>query len=84
MIKDVTYAVSSFVNAAFLNPSECSDICPKLELEFVTEASPPDSALKCYSSILMRLDDPSFLDEIKKVNKVTESIYLQPLEAQIK
>ena len=45
----------------------------------------PDSALKCYSSILMRLDDPSFLDEIKKVNKVAEPIYLQPLlETQIK
>ena len=25
-----------------------------------------DSALKCYSSILMRLDDSSFLEEIKK------------------
>ena len=45
----------------------------------------PDSALKCHSSILMRLDDPSFLDEIKKVNKVAEPIYLQPLlETQIK
>jgi hypothetical protein len=44
----------------------------------------PDSALKCYSSILMRLDDPSFLDEVKKVNKVAERIYLRPLEKQIK
>ena len=45
VIKDVMYAVSSFLNASFLNPSEFSDICPKLELELVTEASPPDSAL---------------------------------------
>jgi len=30
--------------------------------------------LKCYSSILMRLDDPSFLDEIKKVNRMAERI----------
>ena len=35
----------------------------------------PDSALKYYSSILMRLDDPSFLDEIKKVNRSDEQIY---------
>ena len=34
----------------------------------------PDSALKCYSSILMRLDDSSFLEEIKKVNGVAEGI----------
>ena len=44
----------------------------------------PDSALKYYSSILMRLDDPSFLDEVKKVNKVAERIYQRPLEKQIK
>ena len=34
----------------------------------------PDSALKCYSSILMRLDDSSFLKEIKKLNGVAEGI----------
>ena len=34
----------------------------------------PDSALKCYSSILMRLDDSSFLKEIKKINGVAEGI----------
>ena len=56
VIKDVTYAVSSFVNAAFLNPSEFSDICPKLELEFVTEASPPDSALKCFAYPIANTD----------------------------
>ena len=30
----------------------------------------PDSALDCKSSILMRLDAPSFLDEIKNINQV--------------
>ena len=29
----------------------------------------PDSALDCNSSILMRLDDSSFLEEIKKINR---------------
>ena len=32
----VMNALSSFENASFLNPSDASDICPKLELEFVT------------------------------------------------
>ena len=32
----VIYALSSFENASFLNPSDASEICPKLELEFVT------------------------------------------------
>ena len=34
----------------------------------------PDSALDCNSSILMRLDDSSFLEEIKKINGVAEGI----------
>ena len=34
----------------------------------------PDSALNPYSSILMRLDDSSFLEEIKKINGVAEGI----------
>ena len=56
VIKDVMYAVLSFVNAAFLNPSEFSDICPKFELELVTEASPPDSALKCFAYPIANTD----------------------------
>lgn len=34
----------------------------------------PDSASNRYSSILMRLDDSTFLEEIKKVNGVAEGI----------
>ena len=39
-------AVSSLLNALFLNPSDVSDIWPKLEFELVTDASLPDSAEK--------------------------------------
>ena len=47
MINDVIYAVSSFVKASYLNPSDDNDICPKFEFEFVMDASPPLSAPKC-------------------------------------
>ena len=40
------YAASSLLNASFLNPSDDNDIWPKLEFEFVTEASLPVSAEK--------------------------------------
>ena len=43
----VIYALSSFTNASFLNPSDTSANCPKLELELVIEASPPFIAAKC-------------------------------------
>ena len=43
----VIKAWSSFSNASFLNPSETNANCPKFELEFVIDASPPDCALKC-------------------------------------
>ena len=43
----VTNAALSFVKASFLNPSDAIANCPKFELEFVTEASAPVSALKC-------------------------------------
>ena len=41
------YAVSSLLNADFLNPSDVSAIWPKLEFELVTDASLPVSAEKC-------------------------------------
>ena len=43
----VIYALSSFANASFLNPSDTSANCPKLELELVIEASAPFTAVKC-------------------------------------
>ena len=46
-IIDVTYAVLSLTNAVFLNPVAANEFCPKFEFEFVIEASPPDSPLKC-------------------------------------
>ena len=43
VIKDL----SSFAKASFLNPSDTSANWPKFELEFVIDASEPDSAWKC-------------------------------------
>ena len=43
----VKYALSSFAKASFLNPSDTRASCPKLELEFVIDASPPLMAAKC-------------------------------------
>ena len=43
----VINALLSFSNDVFLNPSATKDNCPKLELEFVIEASPPLSIEKC-------------------------------------
>ena len=43
----VMNALLSFSNASFLNPVDTKDNCPKLEFEFVTDASPPLSAEKC-------------------------------------
>ena len=40
------YAVSSLLNAVFLNPSDVREICPKFEFELVTDASLPLSAEK--------------------------------------
>ena len=41
------YPTSSFENALFLNPEEIKAFAPKLELELVTDWSPPVSATKC-------------------------------------
>ena len=46
---DVINALLSFPNASFLNPSETRDNCPKFELEFVIEASPPLWVSKCFA-----------------------------------
>ena len=43
----VINALLSFANDSFLNPLDTRDNCPKLELEFVIDASPPLSAVKC-------------------------------------
>ena len=43
----VIKALLSFSNASFLNPSDTSANCPKLELELVIDASPPLAAVKC-------------------------------------
>ena len=43
----VINALLSLSNASFLNPSEMRDNCPKLELEFVMDASEPLSIAKC-------------------------------------
>ena len=40
-------ALLSLSNASFLNPSADSENCPKLELEFVIDPSPPDLTSKC-------------------------------------
>ena len=50
------YALSSFVNASFLNPSDAIANCPKFEFEFVTEASAPVSALKCLLNPIANTD----------------------------
>ena len=50
------YAVSSLLNAVFLNPSDVSAICPKFELELVTDASLPVSALKCLLNPIANTD----------------------------
>ena len=42
----VMNALSSFLNASFLNPSATRANCPKLELELVIDASPPLFAMK--------------------------------------
>ena len=44
---EVINALLSLSKDSFLNPEEFSEICPKLELELVIEASPPVSASKC-------------------------------------
>ena len=43
----VIYPTSSWENASSLNPVEVSALAPKLELELVTEISPPDSVTNC-------------------------------------
>ena len=43
----VINALLSLANASFLNPSATKDNCPKLEFEFVIDASPPLSIEKC-------------------------------------
>ena len=48
--------VSSLLNAVFLNPSDVSEICPKLEFELVTDASLPVSALKCLLNPIANTD----------------------------
>ena len=46
MITDVTNPLSSFANASFLNPSAARANVPKLEFEFVIDASAPLIILK--------------------------------------
>ena len=41
----VINALSSFMNASFLNPSDSNAFDPKLELELVIDISPPATAL---------------------------------------
>ena len=55
-IMDVIKALLSFANASALYPSELSEICPKLELELVIEASPPDSRSKCLLNPIAKTD----------------------------
>ena len=43
----VINALLSLSNASFLNPSDTRDNWPKLELEFVIDASPPLAISKC-------------------------------------
>ena len=46
----------SLSNAAFLNPSEARENCPKLELELVIEASPPLKVSKCLLNPIANTD----------------------------
>ena len=46
---EVINALLSLSKASLLNPSDIKDNCPKLELEFVIEASEPLLALKCFA-----------------------------------
>ena len=43
----VRYPTSSLAKASFLNPWATNDFAPKLELELVTDKSPPESTVKC-------------------------------------
>ena len=53
---DVINALSSLSNASALNPSEFNEIWPKLEFEFVMEASLPDSRSKCLLNPIANTD----------------------------
>ena len=45
----VIYALSSLINASGLKPSDSNAVCPKLELELVSDISPPDSVTNCFA-----------------------------------
>ena len=50
------YPVLSCVNAVFLNPPEVSAFAPKLELELVSEISPPFSVTKCSENPIAKIE----------------------------
>ena len=52
----VIYPISSFLNASFLNPVDTIALAPKLELEFVTDKSPPVSVTKCSAYPIAKQD----------------------------
>ena len=59
------YPLSSFVNASSLKPFASSANAPKLELEFVSEKSAPDSVTKCFAYPIAKTDTsckPALLD----------------------
>ena len=45
----VIYALLSLMNASGLKPSDSKAVCPKFELEFVSDISPPDSVTNCFA-----------------------------------
>ena len=53
---EVMNALLSLANASFLNPEEVSEICPKLEFEFVILRSPPLSQSKCLLKPIAKTD----------------------------
>ena len=50
------YPTSSCEKASFLNPSDASDTAPKLELELVSEISPPLSVTKCSAYPIAKIE----------------------------
>ena len=47
---------SSCENAVSLNPSDARATAPKLELEFVSEISPPVSVTKCSENPIAKME----------------------------
>jgi hypothetical protein len=50
------YPISSLANASSLNPSDARDTAPKLELELVSEISPPLSVTKCSAYPIAKIE----------------------------